>query len=613
MITTKDKVIEGKFYKKLLRKNNYDLATQTCMKRTVDKLLHHRTSQKHPGMLLGKIQSGKTRTFLGITGLAFDNTFDIAIVLTKGTKALAYQTYERIKKEFRPFYEDEAIQIFDIMSMPQDLRKFELRQKFIVIAKKQKDNLRRLIEAFSTTYPELKNKRTLIIDDEADYASIGFKKTKKEIYEINTIAGQIDELRQTLTQSAFLQVTATPYSLYLQPDDEITLSGYTFRPIKPAFTELVPHGSDYIGGEYYFQESQDEDSVAFYLHHSISDNELDVLKKPDRRRFKMEEALKANGIRSLRSAVINFLVGGVIRRLQNEQRHLPKSKYSFIIHTEQKQEAHAWQKEVVIELINQLTDATREQPLLFSRLIKDAYLNLADSLNLLGVEIPSLDDVIYHMKEALEDEFVLVSKVNSQTDINELLDETGQLHLRVPFNIFIGGQILDRGVTVNNLIGFYYGRNPKSFQQDTVLQHSRMYGYRNHEDLAVTRFYTTPNLYKVMNKMNDFDEALRKAIEKQETNQQVVFIQKDFENQIIPCNPNKILLSKITSLQPYKRLLPVGMQTYSKTQIMRVVSRIDEKVNLLVRDDTEKLIDLNEAVHLLEMIHETFDPKKGEE
>src|SRR5699024_8412052 len=98
-----------------------------------------------------------------------------------------------------------------------------------------------------------------------------------------------------------------------------------------------------------------------------------------------------------------------------------------------------------------------------------------------------------------------------------------------------------------------------------------------------------------------------------ETNQQVVFIQKGFENQIIPGNPNKILLSKISSLQPYKRLLPVGMQTYSKTQIMRVVSRIDGKVNLLVRDDTEKLIDLNEAVHLLVMIYEPFDPKKGKE
>jgi hypothetical protein len=54
----------------------------------------------------------------------------------------------------------------------------------------------------------------------------------------------------------------------------------------------------------------------------------------------------------------------------------------------------------------------------------------------------------------------------------------GQLRLRTPLNIFIGGQILDRGITIANLIGFYYGRDPQRFQQDTVLQHSRMYGFR---------------------------------------------------------------------------------------------------------------------------------------
>lgn len=612
MIPTKSKIIEGKFYQGLLKKNNYDLATESCMKRTVEQLLHRPTSRNHPGMLLGKIQSGKTRTFIGITGLAFDNDYDIAIVLTKGTKALAQQTYERIKDEFRPFYEDEAIQIFDVMDMPQNLRKFELRQKFIIIAKKQKDNLQRLIDTFSTYYPELSHKRTLIIDDEADYASVSFTKTKQQTYEVNTIAKQIDALRQTLTQSAFLQVTATPYSLYLQPDDEITLSGYTFRPVKPAFTELAPHGEDYIGGDYYFQESQDESSLAFYLHQPISESELDVLKKPDRRRFKIEEVLEANGIRSLRRAVMNFLVGGVIRRLQNERRQLPKFKYSFIIHTEQKKDAHAWQKDIVIELIDQLTDAMEEQPDLFTDFIKEAYYHLSDSLNLLGITIPLLEDVIAHTKKALNDEYVLVAKVNSQTDINELLDETGQLHLRAPFNIFIGGQILDRGLTVSNLIGFYYGRNPRTFQQDTVLQHSRMYGYRHHEDLAITRFYTTPKLYDVMNKMNDFDEALRQAIEKQASNQHVVFIQKDVDNQIIPCSPNKILLSKITSLQPHKRLLPVGMQTYAKTRITRQVNHIDEKINNLIGEETETLIDLEDATQLIEMINETFDPEKGE-
>lgn len=46
-------------------------------------------------MLLGKVQSGKTRTFISILALGFDNGFDIAIVLSKNSKAQHAQNYER--------------------------------------------------------------------------------------------------------------------------------------------------------------------------------------------------------------------------------------------------------------------------------------------------------------------------------------------------------------------------------------------------------------------------------------------------------------------------------------------------------------------------------------
>ncbi|WP_218139525.1 hypothetical protein [Thorsellia anophelis] len=38
-------------------------------------------------MLLGKIQSDKTKTFMAIMGLVFDNDYDVIVVRTKGTKA----------------------------------------------------------------------------------------------------------------------------------------------------------------------------------------------------------------------------------------------------------------------------------------------------------------------------------------------------------------------------------------------------------------------------------------------------------------------------------------------------------------------------------------------
>ena len=96
-------------------------------------------------MLLGKIQSGKTRTFLGIIALAFENNFDIAVILTKGTKALAKQTLERVREEFAPLTAEDGAQIHDIMTVPSGLTGYELSQKLVFIAKKQVDNLERAL------------------------------------------------------------------------------------------------------------------------------------------------------------------------------------------------------------------------------------------------------------------------------------------------------------------------------------------------------------------------------------------------------------------------------------------------------------------------------------
>ena len=81
----------------------YSEADRACIQQTVERLLSVETSSARPGMLLGKIQSGKTKTFLGAIALAFDNGFDIAVILTKGTKALARQTLERVRRDFARF------------------------------------------------------------------------------------------------------------------------------------------------------------------------------------------------------------------------------------------------------------------------------------------------------------------------------------------------------------------------------------------------------------------------------------------------------------------------------------------------------------------------------
>ena len=56
--------------------------------------------------------------------------------------------------------------------------------------------------------------------------------------------------------------------------------------------------------------------------------------------------------------------------------------------------------------------------------------------------------------EALQSGDVVRETVNSDHQVMALLDERCELRLRTPFNIFVGGSILDRGITIPNLIAF---------------------------------------------------------------------------------------------------------------------------------------------------------------
>ena len=149
-----------------------------CMQETVEELLCKETDEKKPGILLGQVQGGKTRAFIGIIALAFDRGYDWVIVFTKGTRALTKQTLIRLEKEFKDFSgDDDLIQIYDIGALPDNLIKFEINQKFIIVCKKEHTNTEKLSHAIET-YKDFKNKKLLIIDDEADYASVTFYKRK---------------------------------------------------------------------------------------------------------------------------------------------------------------------------------------------------------------------------------------------------------------------------------------------------------------------------------------------------------------------------------------------------------------------------------------------------
>jgi hypothetical protein len=569
----------SEFYERLSQSRSDSTDLQECITKVVTQLESLPTEDESPGMLLGKIQSGKTRAFVGSIALAFDRGFDMAIVFTKGTKTLSAQTMARLESDFREFLEDDDFIVLDIMQLPGRLTGSELARKIIVVAKKETRNLDKLRDLFDD-YPILKNKRVLLIDDEADLASIRFTTSSAGDIEQGKISEKIDALRHRTENMSFLEVTATPYSLYLQPEKYETGSqnqDYVFKPKKPAFTELLPIHAGYVGGDDYFGPF-DETDPRHFLYVEVPLNELDVLRQADRRRVREDNVLTTDNITGLRRSVVTFVVAVCIRRIQQREAGKPRKKYAMVIHVDTRRAAHAWQDMILDWIFERIRKRAKAHSNEIRPIFSEAYEDIARSAKLQGLNVPDADEVFVDFLKAFLDDDVVRERVNTDNDVLALLDQNAELKLRTPYNIFIGGSILDRGVTIPNLISFYYGRNPRTMQADTVLQHSRMYGSRDRDDLAVTRFYTSRGVYDRLYDINEFENSLREAFESGAHDKGVVFIQSDPTGRIRPCAPNKILLSDVVSLRPGGMLLPTSFQV----AVPKTLARADGEIRSLL-------------------------------
>jgi hypothetical protein len=598
------------FYARLRDTRKDDDALAACIDRVVKQLEDTSTSGDRPGMLLGKIQSGKTRAFVGVIARAFDRGFDIAVVFTKGTKTLSAQTVSRLANDLREFIDEDEVLVFDIMQPPGKLTKSEQRRKLVIVAKKQAKNLERIINFFDTDYPDLKGRKVLIVDDEADLASIRFvrKKDQPDI-EQGKIADQMDTMRRLVAKVAYLQVTATPYSLYLQPDtyEAAAEEGYIFKPKKPAFTELLPIHGGYVGGDDYFIGPVENDPRSF-LFVEMPREEQDALRKEDQRRIREDRVLDSPNTAGLVRAILTFVLAACLRRWQQAEAGEKKRKYAMVIHNDTQKAAHAWQDQVIEWVFAAAMDAATNKPQTLRSLFDAAYADLSASIEADKGRTPKPKEAFEMFVEALQGGDVVRETVNSDHAVMALLDERAELKLRTPFNIFVGGSILDRGITIPNLIAFYYGRNPKTMQADTVLQHSRMYGNRDRRDLAVTRFYTSRDVYDRLYTINEFENTLRGAFESGAHEQGVVFIQADAANRVRPCAPNKVLLSNVVAVRPAGMYLPTGFQTRTGRELAAAERDLNTLIPNSARDKQKFTeIDRGTALHIIAILEKTLE------
>lgn len=593
----------------------YSDVFKKCVNDTVEQLLDNSENAKQPGLLLGKIQCGKTNTFVNIIGYAFDRGIDVAIVFTKGTNALAKQTKERLKKEFSVFARKREVsnlpfvEVYDIM---EDLKGIKLTadeintQHTIFVCKKEDDNLNLLAKRFTEENPILKHKKTIVIDDEADFASINFLK-KGADWHSAVVTQQIQDFIDIPEYCRYLQVTATPYALYLQPNETLNLVNGVVKPFRPRFTTIVPTHDKYIGGKQYFEDSQNPESMYSYLYYPVS-NECVAKLKTKHLAYK-NKILMLHKIEGFRRALLSYMLATIIRKIQTEG--IENYASSCIIHLDVKMDKMSWQNllttEFFVKIKEQLNSET--EPIAeIEEMMKIIYQDFKSSNEagnqegIINLQFPEYDKVIQELKDALNNERYSIRIVNSNENVRSMLNDNGQLKLTSLMNVFIGGSILDRGITIENMLCFFYGRSPLKFQQDTVLQHARMYGSRSKEDMSVTRLFTTPTIYNVMQKMNDLDESLRRQIESGSVNKEAPNLRYlDYiGGRIVPCSRTKIAISNTLTVKPGSRCIVTGFQTGPKTQIAKTVKEIDDiitstrgyKHNEIFEIETEAVVDI---------------------
>ena len=604
------------FYNELISDpKRYDSTElQQIVRGTVDLLLSNKTDPDRPGILLGKIQSGKTRGFIGIIAEAFSRGYDLAIVLTKNSQLLGKQTTNRLESEFENFIEQGYFSyihyVNTLHAKGDSFTPMQLMQKHIFVGIKNSSNIEKLKKIFTETNPELAGKKVLIVDDEADYGSIGFRKIKGHSEsEFILTASSLSDFRSSLLNYSFLQVTATPYSLYLQPDNYLN-NGFDFKPLKPAFTKVLPTHSGYVGGEFYFDEDDDEKSPAYHLHITCKRVEIITLSKEKSDKIILDNIHKTDLLITFRKSLISFLVGVAIRRAQfiDSNFHFGNNcpinllpKFAFVFHIQTSKEPMSWQRELINSYMQYLINLNSNNKFEFKNLYKDVLNDLIESTakgseKWPEIKVPKIESVELQIETILKFQDYKIALINSDERVIERTDKNGQLRLEAGLTFFVGGQVLDRGITIDNLIGFYYGRSPEISKMDTILQHARMYGNRSKNDLCVTRFYTSQEIFRRMEEIHSMDSCLREQLEKKDNG--IISIQKSPDGNIIPCDPSKIALSNILTLKKYKRILPYAFNVLENEYLKPIVDEIDQ-----ILENTPGFVFNKSSTFEMELVH----------
>lgn len=486
------------------------------------------------GLVVGQVQSGKTSNYTGLICKAADAGFKLIIVLAGIHNNLRSQTQLRLDEGFLGF-DTQHQRAFDkngvtigvgrlnqkevAHSLTSSLEKgdftagaansmginFNTSEPIIAVVKKNSKVLERLalwLNAQSEELPDgrktIRSKSLLLIDDEADNASINTNKEEDRATRINE---HIRNILNLFDRSGYVGYTATPFANIFIPIEEDDL-------FPRDFIINIPAPTNYIGPEKVFGitilEDDDESDTVLPIVNRIDDYDT-LIPNGHRRDTPMPDKLPD----SLVTAIKCFILTCSIRRLRG---HI-NAHNSMLVHVSR---FTNWQTHIknlventfdfyrrgiemkipsVIDEIRRTFEEDYEYSVNYREgTITETYKSYKTTSQTIIDTMPNIDSqiIVHSWDEVLPHVYSAVSKI----EVKEINGGSGDAlnyydHKSGHSVIAIGGDKLSRGLTLEGLSVSYYLRASRMY--DTLMQMGRWFGYRaGYVDLC--RLFTSREL-----------------------------------------------------------------------------------------------------------------------
>ena len=467
------------------------------------------------GLIIGDVQSGKTATYSGLICKAADAGYKVVILLAGITESLRQQTQERIDEGIIGFtrkkvnkkdvnervgvgVHSQELLACSFTSCANDFvgncdkisTSLESHNSVVLfVIKKNVSVLKRLYnwlnEMNYDTVKRCVDQPMLLIDDEADNASVNTKKDETNPTRTNELIRKICNLFKNATYVGF---TATPFAnVFIDPDTDDKMLRADLFP--EHFIYALPTPSNYIGATRIFYPDGDCYGSLRYIndieepdyssdeYRDAVENDIDSLNSGT---FYYLHKKEWRGIlpNSLYDSILSFFIANCIRDLRGHS-SAPRSMLVNMSRFTKVQryiadEIEAFYKSVFDTIRYDFSDDDKHNEKL------KLY---GDLLRICNKHFSNIDDI--PIKDLLKKQTLIsaiekikVMVINGSKGSNKLDYKTNK-SLRV---IAVGGLALSRGLTLEGLIVSYFYRNTSTF--DVLMQMGRWFGYRRgYEDL----------------------------------------------------------------------------------------------------------------------------------